>query len=90
VITSHELFPELLLVCACCNGQLRPALPQERDFAMKTPAVSTGCLQYKHSQGSQREVGWLSGGWGRDGLEGLRNMEQWLEDRFDLGGLNVL
>lgn len=26
---------------------------------MKTPAVSTGCLQYKHSQGSQREVGCL-------------------------------
>lgn len=42
----------------CCIGQLRPTLPQERDFAMKTPAVSAGCLQYKHSQGSRREVGW--------------------------------
>lgn len=57
--TIHDLLPEPLLVCTCCSGQPRPALPQERDFTMKTPAVSAGCLQYKHSQGSQREVGWL-------------------------------
>lgn len=55
--TIHDLLPEPLLVC--CSGQPRPTLPQERDFAVKTPAVSAGCLQYKHSQGSQREVGWL-------------------------------
>lgn len=56
--TIHDLLPELPPGCVCCIGQLRPTLPQERDFAMKTPAVSAGCLQYKHSQGSRREVGW--------------------------------
>lgn len=63
----------LLLVCMCCSGQPRPALPQERDFAMKTPAVSAGCLQYKHSQGSQREVGWL-GESRAGGQQGPKNM----------------
>lgn len=57
--TVRDLLPEPLLVCTCYSGQPRPALPQERDFTMKTPAVSAGCLQYKHSQGSQREAGWL-------------------------------
>lgn len=56
--TVRDHLPELL-VCMCCSGQPRPALPQERDLAMKTPAVSAGCLQYKHSQGSQGEVGEL-------------------------------
>lgn len=36
---------------------------------MKTPAVSAGCLQYKHSQGSQREVGWL---WEQSGARRYR------------------
>lgn len=57
--SAYDLLPEWLLLCSCCSGQPRPALPQERDFTVKTPAVSAGCLQYKHSQGSQREVGWL-------------------------------
>lgn len=57
--TIHDLSPGPLLVPTCYSGQPGPALPQERDFAMKTPAVSAGCLQYKHSQGSQREVEWL-------------------------------
>lgn len=47
----------MLLARTRRSGQPRPALPQERAFAVKTPAVSAGCLQYKHSQSSQRRRG---------------------------------
>lgn len=43
---------------------------------MKTAAVSAGCLQYKHSQGSQREVGRL---WERVGLRGQGTTARWQE-----------
>lgn len=80
----HDLLPEPPLISTCYNGQPRPALPQERDFAVKTPAVSAGCLQYKHSQGSQREVEWL---WEQSGATRTGKPGIGVGDSLGWGGL---